>query len=117
MKTLYKISTLLILALGLLHISMTFVMFPGLTPGALWFVSGGIVIIFLSFFNFILMGDAGNQRVVRMLTHTANLVGLLFAATMLIIESRGGRPGALSWFVLALFVFETVAAVRYPSRS
>jgi hypothetical protein len=90
MKTLHKVSTFLILALG---------------------------IIFLSFFNLILMGDAGNQRVVRMLTHTANLVGLLFAATMLNIESLSARPGALSWFVLALFVFETVAAVRYPFRS
>ncbi len=116
MKTLYKISTFLILALGVLHISMTPVIFRSLTANALWFASGGMVIIFLSFFNFILMSDAGKQRVVRMLTHTANLLGLVFASAMLIIESRRARPGPLSWVVLALLVFETYAAFRYSSR-
>ena len=116
MKTLYKISTFVILALGVLHVSLTPVLFRSLTPNALWFVSGGMVIIFLSFFNFILMGDAGQQRTVRMLTHTANLIGLVFAGAMLIIESRRARPGPSSWVVLALLVFETIAAFRYSSR-
>ena len=116
MKTLYKVSTFLILALGVLHISMTPVLFHSLTSGALWFVSGGMVIIFLSFFNLILMSDAGKQRLVRMLTHTANLIGLVFAGAMLIIESRRARPGPSSWVVLALLVFETVAAFRSSSR-
>ena len=116
MKTLYKVSTFLILALGILHISLTPVLFRSLTSGALWFVSGGMMIIFLSFFNFILMSDAGKQRVVRVLTSAANLIGLIFAGAMLIIESRRARPGPLSWFVLVLLVFETVAAFRYSSR-
>ena len=116
MNILYKVSTFLILALGVLHISLTPVFFRSLTSGALWFVSGGMVIIFLSFFNFILMGEAGTQRIVRMLTHTANLIGLVFAGAMLIIESRRARPGPLSWVVLALLVFETIAAFRYSSR-
>lgn len=116
MKTLYKVSTFLILALGVLHITLTPLLFHSLTPGALWFVSGGLVIIFLSFFNFILMSDGGKHRIVRVLTHTANLTGLLFACAMLIIESRRARPGPSSWVVLALLVFETVAAFRYSSR-
>jgi len=116
MKLLYRVSTFLILALGLLHISMTPLIFRGLTANALWFASGGILIIFLSFFNFILMADTGGQRVVRMLTHTANLLGLVFGCVMLIIESRRARPGPLAWFVLVLLVFETVAAFRHASR-
>ncbi len=116
MKTLYKVSTFLILALGVLHISLTPVIFRSLTPGTLWFISGGLVIVFLSFFNFILMSDGGRQRVVRVLIHTANLTGLLFACAMLIIESRRARPGLSSWVVLTLLVFETVAAFRYSSR-
>jgi len=116
MKTLYKISTFLILALGLLHISMTPMIFRGLTANALWFASGGIVIIFLSFFNFILMSDAGKHRIVRMLTHTANALGLIFGGVMLVIESRRARPGPASWVVLALLIFETVAAFRNSSR-
>lgn len=116
MRTLYKVSTFLILALGVLHISLTPMLFRSLTPGVLWFASGGMVIIFLSFFNFILMSDAGKQRVVRMLTHIANVSGLLFAVAMLIIESRRARPGPASWLVMALLVFETVTAFRYSSR-
>ena len=116
MKTLYKVTTFLILALGVLHISFAPVLFHSLTSNALWFVSGGMVIVFLSFFNFILMSEAGKQRIVRMLTYSANLFGLLFAGAMLIIESRRARPGPLSWVVLALLVFETIAA-WYSSRA
>lgn len=116
MKTLYKVSTFLIVALGVLHISLTPVFFPVLRPGALWFVSAGLMIIFLSFFNFILMTDAGQQRVVRLFTHAANLIGLAFACAMIIIESRRARPGLSTWVVLALLVFETVAAFRYSSQ-
>ena len=116
MRTLYKVSTFLILALGVLHITLTPLFFRSLTPGALWFVSGGLVIIFLSFFNFILMSDGGKHRVVQMLTHTANLTGLLFACAMFIVESWRARPGPSSWVVLALLVFETAAAFQYSSR-
>jgi hypothetical protein len=116
MKTLYKVSTFLILALGILHISLTPMIFHSLTTSALWFVSGGVVIIFLSFFNFILIGDGGRQRIVRWLTHTANLIGLAFGCAMLIIESRRAFPGPTSWVVLALLIFETVAAFYYASR-
>ncbi len=116
MKTLYKVSTFLILALGALHICLTPLFFSSLTQGALWFVSGGLVIIFVSFFNFILMSDAGGKRVVRILCHAANLLSLLFASSMLIIEARRASPEPSSWFVLALLVFETIAGFRYSSR-
>jgi hypothetical protein len=116
MKTLYKVSTILILALGLLHISLTPMFFPSLTSGALWFAGGGIMIVFLSFFNFILMGGASKQRVAKVLTHTANLTGLVFACGMLFIESRRTTPGPSTWVVLALLVFETIAAFRYAAR-
>ena len=117
MKTLYKVTTFLILALGVLHISMAPVFFRSLTSSGLWFVSGGLMIIFLSFFNLIFMSDAGQQRIVRMLTHTANLLGLVFACAMLFIESRRARPGPAAWVVLALLVFETAAAFIVANRS
>lgn len=117
MRTLYKVSTFLILALGVVHVSMTPVIFRSLTPNALWFAGGGLMIIFLSFLNLILMGEAGKQRIVRVLTHTANIIGLLFGCAMLIIESRRATPGPTSWVVLGLLVFETVAAFRCASRS
>jgi len=110
MKILYKISTFLILALGLLHISMTPVLFHSFSSAALWFVSGGVVIVFLSFFNFLLMSEAGKQRLVIIFTHIANLIGLAFGSGMFAMEALRGRPGPSSWAVLALLIFETVAA-------
>jgi hypothetical protein len=117
MKTLYKVNTILILALGLLHISLTPMFFPSLTSGALWFAGGGIMILFLSFLNFILMSGGSKQRVATVLTHTANLTGLVFACAILLIESRRKTPGPSTWVVLALLVFETVAAFLYAGRS
>lgn len=116
MKILYKVCTFLILALGALHICLTPLFFSNLTKSALWFVSGGLVIIFVSFFNFILMSDAGSERVVRILCRAANLLSLVFALSMLIIESRRASPEPSSWFVLTLFFFETIAGFRYASR-
>ena len=75
------------------------------------------MIVFISFFNFILMSEAGKQRIVRMFTHTANVLGLIFGCVMLIIESRRARPGPTSWIVLAVLVFETVAAFIVANRS
>ena len=116
MKTLYKISTFLILALGILHISLTPVLFRSLTQNTLWFISGGLMIVFVSFFNFILMTDSGRYRVARNLCYIANLAGLGFGVFMVIVESRRAQPAPSSWFVIALLVFETIAAFRYSSR-
>jgi hypothetical protein len=116
MKILYKVSTFLILALGIVHLCMSPVLFSGFTSAALWFVSGGVMIVFLSFFNFILMSDAGKERLVKIFCNIANLTGLVFAGAMLILETRRARPGLSSWLVLAVLVFETIAAFRYSLR-
>jgi hypothetical protein len=116
MKTLYKIGTFLILALGIVHVSVTPFLFKGLTESALWFVSGGLVMVFISFFNFILMKSASAERSVRLLCHIANVVGLIFASTMFAINSLRAFPPVQSWLVLFLFIFEMIAAFRYRSQ-
>jgi uncharacterized membrane protein len=111
-RTLYKISTFLILALGLLHIALTPRFVNSLTTqAALWFVSGGVLMVFASFFNFILM-KAGREPLVVMFCHTANIIVLLFASAMFLLNSLRTRPSLSAWLVLLLFVFETVAAFR-----
>lgn len=117
MKTAYKVCSFLILALGVLHISLTPLFFGNLNQGALWFVSGGLVIIFVSFFNFILMSAAGRERLVRILCYAVNILSLVFASLMLIVESRRASPGPSTWFVLGMLVFETIAGFRYGSAS
>lgn len=115
MKTLYKVSTFLILALGILHICLTPRFFSSFTQNTLWFVSGGLMIVFVSFFNFILMKDANGERTIRMLCHTANIISLLFASAMFALAYLRAHPSASSWAVLFLFIFETAAAFRYRS--
>lgn len=74
------------------------------------------MIVFISFFNFILISEAGKERLVKIFCNMANLTGLVFACAMLILESRRARPGLSSWLVLAVLVFETIAAFRYSLR-
>ena len=116
MRILYKITTYLILALGVLHLCMTPVLFPGFTSAALWFAGGGVMIVFISFFNFLLLSDNGKERLVRVFCNIANLVGLVFAGAMLVLEARRASPGLTAWLVMAILVFETIAAFRYSLR-
>jgi len=113
MKTLYKVSTFLILALGIIHVSMTPIFFKRFAQDALWFAGGGLMIIFISFFNFILMKDAGGERFVRILCHGANVIGLMFAFAMFTLGWLRATPPLQSFFVLFLFIFEAVAALKY----
>lgn len=114
MRILYKITTFLILGLGLLHVSLTPRFYHTFTQASLWFASGGLLMVFASFFNFILMQN-GKVRLVRWLCHTANVITLLFAAAMFVLNSFRARPSIFSWVVLLLFVFETVAAFQRRS--
>ena len=104
------------MALGILHLCMTPVLFKGFTSAALWFAGGGVMIVFISFFNFLLLSYGGRERLVRIFCNIANLVGLVFAGAMLVLEARRARPGLTAWLVMAILVFETIAAFRYSLR-
>ncbi len=95
---------------------MTPVLSPGFTSAALWFAGGGVMIVFISFFNFLLLSDAGRERLVRVFCNIANLVGLVFAGAMIVLETRRARPGLSAWLVMAILVFETIAAFQYSLR-
>lgn len=82
----------------------------------MWFVSGGLMMVFLSFFNLILMKSTGRERGVKTLCHIANAAGLIFASTMFAINALRAVPEIQFWLVLILFIFETIAALRYSSR-
>lgn len=81
----------------------------------MWFVSGGLMMVFISFFNFILMKSAGTERSVKRLCHAANILGLMFALTTFAINFLKGIPPVQFWLVLGLFVFETIMAFRHRS--
>ena len=66
--------------------------------------------------NFVLMKDVGKERLVQLLCHSTNVLGLVFAFTMFILGWSRAVPPLQSFFVLFLFVFETVAAFVIGSR-
>ena len=105
LKTLYKISTLLIVALGLVHVLFTIQAYGRWTLNAMWFLGAGLAIVFAGFLNLILIRDKGNDPLVRLLCLIADWVCfLLFGAALLILTEPQVYVG------LALFAFESVAA-------
>ena len=98
MKLLYKISTFLILALRILHVSMTTVFFQRFAQNAMWFASGGLMMVLISFMNFVLMRDVGKERVVQVLCHVTNIIGLMFASTMFVLGRSRAVPPLQSFF-------------------
>src|SRR5215510_9388038 len=51
MRVVYLILSLAMISLGLIHIAATFHFFPHLTSGALWFASGGLVMVLTGALN------------------------------------------------------------------
>src|SRR5688500_20344060 len=91
LRILYKITTFLILALGILNLCMTPVLFKGFTSAALWFAGGGVMFVFISFFNFLLLSYGGRERLVRIFCNIAKLVGLVIAGWLILIDDRLSR--------------------------
>ena len=64
LRTAHKILTGIIIALGTLHVLITFHDYDSFSVRALWFASAGIAIILAGFLNIILLRDAGKDTVV-----------------------------------------------------
>lgn len=87
LKTLYKITTGLLIALGVAHVLYTAREYDGFSLDALWFISAGIAIILAGLINVILLRRASKDRVVCWIGFGANLtVALFFAAALLVLR-------------------------------
>jgi Na+-driven multidrug efflux pump len=87
LKTLYKTTTGLLIALGVVHVLYTAREYDTFSLDALWFISAGIAIILAGLINVILLRGAGKDRVVRWIGFGTNLiVVLLFAAALLVLR-------------------------------
>ncbi|HYY59046.1 MAG TPA: hypothetical protein VE842_17080 [Pyrinomonadaceae bacterium] len=105
-KTLYKISTSLIIALGSVHVLFTIPAYGRWTLNAMWFAGSGLAIVFAGFLNLALLRAGGSDGVVRLLCLFTNLlVALLFTAALSLLTEPQVYLG------LALFIFETVGVL------
>jgi hypothetical protein len=71
-KTLHKIATALIIALGLLHIGFTPFNYRSFDMDAMWFLGTGMAIILAGFLNLVVIREAGKDMLIRMLCLITN---------------------------------------------
>jgi hypothetical protein len=111
LKTTHKILTGIIIALGLLHVSVTFHDYDSFSLGALWFASAGVAIILAGFLNIILLRDVGKDRVVWLLCLVTNLIfAVMFVLALLILRQPQVFVGA------GLFIAAALISVIRPRR-
>ena len=104
LKTTHKILTGVIIALGILHILVTFRDYDSFTVRALWFASAGVAIILASFLNIILLRDVGKDRVVWMLCFITNLIfAVMFILALLVLPQAQVFVGTGLFIAVTLF--------------
>ena len=109
LRTGHKILTGIIIALGLLHVLVTFHDYDSFNIRALWFASAGVAIILAGFLNIILLRDVGKDRVVWLLCVVANLIfAVMFVLALLILPHPQVFAGA------GLFIVVTLISVIRP---
>ena len=107
LRTLHIITSLLLIALGVVHTALTPVFYGRFSLNALWFAGSGLTMIFLGFLNIALNRTDGRDRLVRILCYVANLITNLFGILLVAVDSE---PQVI--FGLVLIVLMTVTAFR-----
>ena len=82
----HKISSWLLVALGIVHTSLTPMFYGRLSVGAMWFAGSGLAMIFVGFLNVALNRGAGRDRLVRTLCYVANIITAVFGAMIVVVD-------------------------------
>lgn len=95
LRTAHKFLAGVIIALGVLHVSVTFRDYDGFSVEALWFAGAGVAIVLAGFLNVILLRDAGKDTVVWLLCLITNLTfAVMFALALLVLRQPQVLVGA-----------------------
>lgn len=109
LKTAHKVLTaiitaIIIIALGVLHVLVTFRDYDSFSVRALWFASAGVAIILAGFLNIILLREAGSDRVIWSLCFITNLIfALMFGLALLVLPQPQVFVGAGLFIAATLF--------------
>lgn len=101
MKTFHKISSYVLLALGVLHTALTPLLSPGFSIEALWFAGTGLGLVFLGMFNLAVLHSP--TRFGLNLCLAANLAGLVYGVLIISI-----LPEPQAWIALLAFLATTL---------
>jgi len=109
LRTAHKILTGIIIALGVLHVLMTFHDYDSFSVRALWFASAGVAIILAGFLNTILLRDVSKDLVVWTLCIITNLIfAVMFVLALFVLPQPQVFVGA------GLFIAATILSVIKP---
>jgi hypothetical protein len=109
MRRLYLLLACLIVLLGMVHISASFVLFDALTGRAIWFASGGLAIILTGVLNLLNRVYGATAQGVRWSAIGANAAMTVFAA---LAGVAGAASDAQLIVIVGLFVATTLVSFR-----
>lgn len=109
LRTLHKISSALLAALGVVHTALTPVFYGRFTLGALWFAGSGLAMIFVGLLNLTLRRDVGGDRLVRVFCYAANLLTLGFGLLFVTLDRE---PQVIFWIVMIALMTVTAFTLR-----
>jgi TRAP-type C4-dicarboxylate transport system permease small subunit len=106
MKTIHTIASVLIVALGCLHIAVTFFNYHGLSYDAVWFLGTGVGIVLAGFMNIAMLRDGGKDTVIWSMALVTNLFFVLgFAAASYMMREPQVFVGAALFLATTIYSF------------
>lgn len=106
MKTVHTIASILIVALGFLHIGFTFHNYSGISYDAAWFLGTGFAIVLTGFMNIAMLRDGGKDTVIWSLALITNVLFLLgFVAASYMMRQPQVCLGAVLFLATTIYSF------------
>lgn len=107
MKWVYRIGVYLLIILGIIHSATTPLWFETFDWKAMWFFSGGLMVIFVGFLNIIYWRNFDKDKVIKILCRLANMIMCIF-----IIVYAAVDPSPQTYVAIALILVVTAASFR-----
>jgi peptidoglycan/LPS O-acetylase OafA/YrhL len=111
MKSIYKIAVYLLILLGIIHSSTTPVWFETFDWKAMYFLSGGLMMIFAGFLNIIYWRNSDKDKVIGILCRLANIIICIFTAVYYPFD-----PSPQIYVAIVLVLTVTAGSFRDPVK-
>ncbi len=106
MKVLHTVASILIVALGLLHVAFTFNNYHGISFDAAWFLGTGFAIVLAGFMNIAMLRDGGKDTVIWSMALITNIVFLVgFVAASYMMRQPQVFIGAVLFLLTTIYSF------------
>jgi len=108
---LYAVASWALFALGVLHMAATPSRFDAVSSGALWFFSGGVLIVLVATLNLLNRTYGAAAPGLRRVCVAANIVNLGLA----VVGGVVGHAGVVEWVVVLAIVVPLTVLSALPS--